>query len=384
MSERIKTNADRASLRWQLLTSVSALTLLSVVYAADEAKAADGDGDHPTIWIELGAQFERADAGEEQFVPPFILATPRPGPETVSPLSVGHPPRFSMGGEGKISFEPEGSNWVFSAAVRYGRSTAAKHLRQQSYPTQPIVPPPTSSAIPAYQKAVQFVDTETHHRESHTILDFQAGRDFGVGMFGAGSSSVFNLGVRFAQFNSTSTVAFQSDPDARLLFKYIPTKFPVGAAYHFNSAKATAARSFTGIGPSLSWNASKPVVGSPADGEIAFDFGANAAVLFGRQKAKVHHQATAQYHHGKYGHASTYRTTLYRHNTDVPPRARNVIVPNVGGFAGLSYLFSDAKISFGYRADFFFGAIDGGVDAAKKENRGFYGPFATISIGIGG
>jgi hypothetical protein len=37
-----------------------------------------------------------------------------------------------------------------------------------------------------------------------------------------------------------------------------------------------------------------------------------------------------------------------------------------------------------YRADFFFGAMDGGIDTAKKENVGFYGPFATISIGLGG
>jgi len=40
----------------------------------------------------------------------------------------------------------------------------------------------------------------------------------------------------------------------------------------------------------------------------------------------------------------------------------------VGGFAGLSYNFPNAKVSLGYRADFFFGAIDGGPDAAKKEN----------------
>jgi len=72
------------------------------------------------------------------------------------------------------------------------------------------------------------------------------------------------------------------------------------------------------------------------------------------------------------------------HNTTPINRARTVIVPNLGGFAGLSFLYSNAKVSFGYRADFFFGAIDGGVDAAKKENRGFYGPFASVSVGIGG
>ncbi len=121
---------------------------------------------------------------------------------------------------------------------------------------------------------------------------------------------------------------------------------------------------------------------------IALDWGANAAVLFGRQKAIVHHQITAQYHKGSYqlgGHSSQHpRITLYRYDTNVPPRSRMVTVPNVGGFAGLSYQFNNAKLSLGYRGDFFFGAMDGGIDAARAENRAFYGPFASVSIGIGG
>jgi hypothetical protein len=38
----------------------------------------------------------------------------------------------------------------------------------------------------------------------------------------------------------------------------------------------------------------------------------------------------------------------------------------------------------GYRADFFFGAVDGGLGTSEKETRGFYGPFAKISVGLGG
>ncbi len=60
------------------------------------------------------------------------------------------------------------------------------------------------------------------------------------------------------------------------------------------------------------------------------------------------------------------------------------MVPNVGGFAGFTFRLQDFKVSAGYRADFFFGAMDGGVDTAKKENVGFYGPFATVSVGLGG
>ena len=76
------------------------------------------------------------------------------------------------------------------------------------------------------------------------------------------------------------------------------------------------------------------------------------------------------------------------HTTAVLPatpdhtRSRNVTVPNIGGFAGLSFKYPNAKVSLGYRADFFFGAVDGGIDARKTYDRSFYGPYATVSIGL--
>src|SRR5580692_6516681 len=145
MSELINTKTGRTGFYRQLLTSVSVLALAGFVNAGGEAKAADEDSDRPTVWIELGGQLEQVDAPEQQFAPPFILATPRPAPETISPLSISRPPRFSIGGESKISFEPIDTDWVFSATVRYGRSNGDKHLRQQSYPTKRIPHPNPSS-----------------------------------------------------------------------------------------------------------------------------------------------------------------------------------------------------------------------------------------------
>ena len=52
-------------------------------------------------------------------------------------------------------------------------------------------------------------------------------------------------------------------------------------------------------------------------------------------------------------------------------------------FCGLSFRYANAKM-MGYRADFFFGAMDGGIDTGKSGNIGFYGPFAAISVGLGG
>ena len=42
------------------------------------------------------------------------------------------------------------------------------------------------------------------------------------------------------------------------------------------------------------------------------------------------------------------------------------------------------EVDLGYRADVFFGAMDGGIETRKSENVGFYGPFASVSVGIGG
>ena len=81
--------------------------------------------------------------------------------------------------------------------------------------------------------------------------------------------------------------------------------------------------------------------------------------------------------------ATASRFTRRTTKTETFARSRNVTVPNLGGYAGLSVNYSNAKISFGYRADEFFGAMDGGQATAKKENRGFYGPYANISIGLG-
>ena len=38
--------------------------------------------------------------------------------------------------------------------------------------------------------------------ESHDVLDFQAGKDVGLGIFGARGSSLLSVGIRIAQFTS--------------------------------------------------------------------------------------------------------------------------------------------------------------------------------------
>ncbi len=400
MSELINTSSDRKDFRGLLLMTVSALALLASV-AMRDAKAADEDADRPTVWIELGGQLSRLGDGQEVFAPPLMDARP----SIFSPSQkFERLPLYSIDGTGKISFEPDGLDWVFSAAVRYGRSISKKDVHQQTYP-KPTHYHFSISGVPhsyigpfGVPVAARDADTTVRNGEQHLILDFQAGKDVGLGMFGVrDGSSVVNFGVRFAQFSSQSNISLKSDPDWHRIYRNydIPSiglvqPVVVYQAYHSNAASLRATRSFHGVGPSLSWNASAPFAGSAKDGELLFDWGVNAALLFGRQKARVHHQATAEYRPsqgvGSTNYAKKYphRHLVSHYSADPLARSRTVIVPNVGGFAGLSFRYNDAKISFGYRADLFFGAMDGGIDVAQKENRSFYGPFATISVGIGG
>lgn len=378
MSELIQSGLNRKVFKWQLLASASVIVLLGAVGPQQETMAEEED--RPTVWVELGGQLQHLDTAEQRFAPAFVLAEPRPGPETISPLSLTHAPRYSYGGQANIAIAPEGSDWRFSASILYGRANSKKYIHQQSHPG-PVHFTLSGYPYTVYPRVAQFMDTKFESHESHTILDFQAGREVGLGLFG---SSTLNVGVRFAQFETATTTAFKSDPDWRRYSKYIAgANVPFGATYHSNAAAAVAARSFHGIGPSLSWNAATYLL-KRSDSGISLDWGANFAVLFGRQKANNHHQTTALYHKGKYNQVSALRTTLYQHSINPPDRSHSVVVPNIGGFAGLSFLYSNAKVSFGYRADFFLGAMDGGIDVRKTYDRNFYGPYATISIGLGG
>jgi|HubBroStandDraft_2_1064218.scaffolds.fasta_scaffold04250_4 iron complex outermembrane receptor protein len=378
MSELINTRTAGTNFHRYLLTTVSALALLNSVNIHD-AMAADEDSDRPTIWIELGGQLEHVDGQGEPFLPAFLavnasssIMTPTP------PRQAQNPVPFEFGEEGRISFQPESSDWVFSAAARIGRSSNFKHVDHQTNRTHhsAIYSPPDITTIE------KFADTQVHRRESHAILDFAVGKDVGLGLFGRDGSSTLNFGVRFAQFAAKEMFDVRARPD--LHFKYV--SFAPGVPvplFHTYHATGSASRSFHGVGPSLSWNGSAPVIGNPQNGEMKFDWGANASILFGRQKARAQHQESAHYMNLKYRAQEVYHT-VYVHPPAGHTTARSVTVPNVGGFAGISFQRGGAKVSLGYRADFFFGAMDGGIDKRKSENVGFYGPFATLSVGIGG
>jgi iron complex outermembrane receptor protein len=389
MSELIQKNDNRATIRWKLLTSASALALM----VSSISMACAEDADHPLIWIELGGQAENISGQGAPYAPGFLSAYSDSAilQEKATPLAAQKPPLFSLGEEASISFQPENSDWVFSAAVRFGRSGNRRDVHHQTdkvhYITYKYGKPVQKSGDNLLTQE-NFVDTKVNHDESHAIMDFMAGKDVGLGLFNGHGSSVLSAGVRIAQFTSHASVDIRARPDAH--FFYLPSAaapthvvLPYFHTYHVSEQ---ATRSFRGIGPSLSWTASAPVAGSEQNGEISLDWGANAALLFGRQKTTVHHQGYGRdwpltFPGGLYSKAYL---VYANQDTDGHSLNKSVTMPNVGGFAGLSFRYADAKLSLGYRADFFFNAIDGGIDTRKSETLGFKGPFASVSIGLGG
>jgi hypothetical protein len=374
MSELMNAQRGRTGIRRQLLATVSIAALLILGSSAAQTRAEDAD--RPTVWIELGGQFEQVNPVGEGYSPPFASEIVQDGLP-----SLAEPQRAfgqSFGGESRISFQPENSDWVFSASIRYGRTSAnnVTHHQTPGCPCKIIVGTQTiyGTPNPGHER---FSDIHAGNNESHAVLDFQAGKDIGLGLFSRAGESTVNFGIRVAQFSSKQTATIKADPDF-----VFPTNLKYPVHWHTYGVSSHTERSFRGFGPSLSWNASAPVFGNPEGGELTLDWGANAAVLFGRQMTRNHHQTSAVYFKTGFivGHVTTYPPVRSAN----PVRMKSVIAPNLGGFAGLSYVFPNAKLSLGYRADFFFGAMDGGIDAARKETRGFYGPFASVSVGIGG
>lgn len=386
MSELI-TSRQHSDFHWQLLTTVSALSLLTA--SVPQARAEEAD--RPTVWVQLGGQMESQTGQGDPFIPGFVTDNPTaPGVEGAN-LFAQKPSALSTGFEGALIFQPSGSDWVFSAAVRYGRSNrsaSSSHAVKQeltyrflSFPDGFYGPPHCCRTGTYTAPGSPYTDLKSKSNQAHTILDFQAGKDVGLGLFGRQGSSVISAGVRFAQFTSKSNVTLHGLP-RHDFYRYdihyagYTQYFNFASPFHQYAVTLNASRSFHGIGPSISWNASASVLGSPERGEVDLDWGVNAGVLFGKQRVNGSHHTLSIYHPG-YVSYTQQRTVPFQ-------RSRSVTVPNVGGFAGLSFRFDNAKVSLGYRGDFFFGAMDTGMDERKTKTVGFYGPFGTVSIGLGG
>jgi hypothetical protein len=128
MSEFINIRANHMIVRRKMLATASALTLMAYITSTNVAEA--DDADRPTVWIELGGQLDGLNSPQQTFSPPFMASITQAN--LLSALNVQKQPAFAIDEDAKISFQPDGSDWVFSASIQYGRSTANTHRHQQT------------------------------------------------------------------------------------------------------------------------------------------------------------------------------------------------------------------------------------------------------------
>jgi hypothetical protein len=390
MSELINTGATHAQSRLQLLGTASALALL----VALPASAQETSASRPTVWIEGGYQFEGVTGSETPYRAPLEAITRANGLPVLSEIASDL--SLSRGAEGRVTFQPKGSDWSLSLSGRFGRA----HSVRKGYGEKVFHGPPMKRTLETtgfgFYNVTQtpvdtaYVEQQAETTETHTILDFQVGRDVGVGALGRSTEVVVGFGARYAQFSRRSNASGHGAPDlefesSKFAGLLIPTKYRINIYNQASAARVERETNLRAIGPALSMNNTTRLFGDEEDGALNLDWGANASLLFGRQRAETSHQETAKVIRNVYGSGAVFGMTG---NIAAPPtttrRSRTVTIPNLGGFAGLSYRFTNAKLSAGYRADFFFGAMDRGIDTRKSTTTGVHGPFATVSIGLGG
>jgi hypothetical protein len=418
-------NSDDTGLTTNIFLTDPRLFGVRVTKHFGEEGSGDGslfntDGKLPTLWVTLGGNFNAVMAdGNEHYYPDYTrpggvdmggsfaaggsgISGPAPaGTQTMTQLMVASgfpapsqyakPPNAAFDWEGKLALQPQGSNWVLKAGVRYGRSGRGVKVYESEIPGTRTnfkfgrrYVPCTNAIIANYDACHsgalrKFVNATAEESEQHTIMDFEASVNVGIGLFGKEGVGNIAGGLRVAQFKSHGVLEINSDPE------YVFT--PEVKYHNVYESRGTEDRDFHGLGPELNWEANQAILGNPDDGEITLDWGVNAAVLFGRQSVNAHHFSSYCHENGSAQIAGCVTAAHYgpgHSQTKTFNRSRRKVVPNLGGYIGASARYNNAKLSFGYRADTFFGAMDGGQETAKDYNRGFYGPYMNVSIGLGG
>jgi hypothetical protein len=394
MGETMKNTANTTfeRVRGRFLASASILSL--VASAAGSTAAFSATATSP-VTLEFGWQVENGRYSGDQ--PGLPLGPEASQSGLTAPLVEQLSPFHSNSLEGKATYRPDDSDWAFLASVRYGRSQRAGNISQALAPipttsfatykfTYPYFPSSNKLRVKGVPVTRQQLNADYSSEESRLLIDFEVGKDVGIGLFGRNSTSFLAAGVRFAHFKmtrqtnnlqKTEGIHFQTSQFRTYTWPGYGTRRR--ELWDTLSANGSVAQNFTGLGPSVQWEASAELWHDPRGGGVSLDWGANAAILFGKQKKRAQHQSsTADQCFGS--HCPVAGAPLM--STGRSLTTRNITVPNIGGFAGVSLNYTNVEFGFGYRADLFMNAIDVGFDTRKSSNLLLHGPYAHMSIGL--
>jgi outer membrane receptor protein involved in Fe transport len=347
-------------------------------------------GPYP-LTVEIAGQVQRDDASHEPTAPSFIGGFSG-GLDTTAAIQN----RDLDWGDGralKLVWRPGGGPWNVSGSVRFGRANGGAARAHSEKLTDKVclfggkyaslcAPDFLGGAYydQFHYAKTDFSDISVNNREKHTLVDFMVGRDVGLGR-PADLKSSAGLGLRYAQFTSTTDMEMRGLPDW-----YLPTGglFKYQSHYHVYKANIQARRSFDGLGPVVSWDGAQRLVGNQDVGSVDLDASITAGVLFGRQKTSLRGTETSIYYTGTFKYPGPQRSDPVISSPSLAPRSKSVAVPLVDLSLGLSYEIQRVKVGAGYRWERYYNVLDAGHAEHRAYDRTFDGPYFKIAVGFGG
>jgi hypothetical protein len=193
----------------------------------------------------------------------------------------------------------------------------------------------------------------------HYTVDFEVGHDFGVGLFGPGTTTL-GIGVRYAHFDSTVTGKFSTS--TKYSVKYLGS---IITAFGHSSTKAgrfTSKRVTDAVGPRIFVKTVSPIPGLSG---FSIGAGAGIAILYGRQTVHTTLDLTS----GTYAPAGL-------------NRASSRSIPNADGFLQLNWTAPNSPftIGVGYKVDAYFTVMDGGFTGKSEIDDVEHGPYLDVTF----
>jgi iron complex outermembrane receptor protein len=325
--------------------------------------------------LELGGQVQQHDAPAGPASPSFFAAfSPDIDPRDDQDINLDN----GDGRDLKLTYDP-GGNWNVSLGARFGKTngwgTAFNSAPGDTGCQSPKYVPGFCDTAPVYFiESTDWGQVDTVQREAHTIVDFALGYDLGFGILNTAGGSTVSLGLRYAHLASDQGVELFGIPDWD-----VPSGVDVTSTAHRYRLSADVDHDFEGVGPVISWEASKTLFDRDELGAIDLDWAVGGGVLFGRQKTSVTGEEKTEYLEG-------YSNVVV--DTHITPvaisRSDSATVPTLGASLGVSYSVGGASIGAGYRWERYFDAIDGGYSQSDTFDRTIDGPYFKLSVGFGG
>lgn len=345
------------------------------------------DADRHRIELGFGISRLHFDAPTQTFVPGWKSAFDA---AAVSPLPTPQDRGVedAEGWQGHFALRPRGGPWTIAGEGRFGKTDGAFASDwTETVPEVPRYAPSSPKYDPEKTRESgvdNFATVFADNSEEFQIVDFKLGRDVGIGAWGAGATSRVGLGLKYAEFESTSEVHMYGVPT-----QYVPPAGVNRFAADAYEAHFSSSREFEGWGPTVSWDASTRLFGSEGEGRVLLDWHLDAGVLFGKQKTEAEHTESSRYYEWKDftlnkavgGGEPVSETTAQDSNKRNDDDAK---VSHFGARVGLSYRNGGVKVSLGYRAERYRDVLDGGIDDDNKVDRSMHGPYLRFTLGFGG